>query len=99
MDKQIDLKAIFGRFAGREVPLEEKIIDIGGGGYPRLSFKHDPDPTLETLKEEAAKHGLDVRVWIPGTMGTTEVDRNRLNIYIDKDKYGAWKIQPDFHLG
>ena len=103
MDHQT-LTSIFSKFAGLEVPMEERTVEIklrsGTKEYKQLHLKNDPDPVLQELEDLADQHGLTVRAWWPGIAGTDDFRKNRLNVFIEQDKRdGKWKINPSMVLG
>ena len=100
--KKTDLRKIFGKFAGKEVDVIEKVqkMTIAGKeyeiGHNRLD---DQNPVIEAINEAARDNGLILRVWLPDTMGTMDHKANRVNIRISKDDDGKWRIRKDFRLG
>ena len=99
------LKNIFGRFAGLEVPMEEKTFELNLPKTGRQTIKdwypkNNPDPVIKEMEDLAAQHGLRLRVWFPGTVGTMDYRLDRLNVHVEQDEQdGKWKISPRMNLG
>lgn len=94
------LKSIFGKFAGKEIPVEEKEHDYKGTKYTQPMISNgDSNPTLKELNEVAKKHGMVVRVWLPNTVGTMDYRTDRLNVFINKAADGKWRITKGFGIG
>jgi hypothetical protein len=82
-----NLTAIFGKFAGQEV--KDPQCETGG-----IS-----DPVIEAMRAEATKHGFRLRVWFPGTRGTTDYRTDRVNAHIEQADDGKWRIGNRFNIG
>lgn len=97
-----DLSKKFAKFAGREVNAVEKTqnVKIGDTVYPitevRLG-KDDPAVTELVAAVKAAK--LELRLWLPGMMGTMDYRLNRLNAHVEKGTDGKYRIGSSFTLG
>ncbi|TAL32769.1 MAG: hypothetical protein EPN97_09750 [Alphaproteobacteria bacterium] len=95
---QKDISHIFGRFAGREVPLTETKtrMKVAGKPYELKEYSAAPnDPVLQELRQEADRFGLSLRIWWPGMVATMELNPDRLNVHIRKDNDGKWRISDD----
>ena len=94
----------FNQFAGREVAVTEKDMTEF---YKKLGFDFagveahldENDPVVKELSDAVAKTGLELRIWLPGTMGTMDMRPNRLNVHIAKEADGKYRIQPGMDLG
>lgn len=95
----MDVSRIFNKFAGREVPLEEKVVRVAGYTFTEYDLKNNPDPVIEEMEQTAAKNGLSLRVWWPGVGGTCDYDTTRVNAHIEKSPDGKWRVSPNFGLG
>lgn len=97
------LSDIFGKFAGREVPLTEKKHQVKLTSrtieVTQLSLTDPKDPTLAEMEKTAEKNGLSLRVWWPGVMGTMDYREDRVNAHLEKDKGGKWRVSNKFDLG
>lgn len=100
---KMNLTEIFGKFAGREVPLNEtsQDIEIGDETFKiyELSLKDPNDPTLKEISDEAEKHGLSLRVFWPGMVGTADHNMRRLNVTIEQSNDDKWVVSNNFSLG
>lgn len=95
-----DLLSIFNKYAGREVAVAEKTVHLEKLNYTFTEAHLDyNDPAIKELEADANKAGLDLRVWTPGSVGTMDVQDNRLNARVDKESDGKYRIQKDFYLG
>jgi hypothetical protein len=101
----IDLKAIFGTFAGREIPMVEEPYELE---LPNLGITHkgvlvrplDPnDSTLADMKKAAEDNGLTLRLWWPGAGGDMSKKIRHVNAYIEKDSLGKWCVSNRFDTG
>ena len=99
---QKDISHIFGRFAGREVPMTEtkERVRVGRKSYELTECRpaSPDDPVLADLKAEADRFGLSLRIWWPGMVATMELNPDRLNIHIRKDAGGKWRIGNDISI-
>lgn len=98
-----DLSAIFGKFAGREVPAVETLHEFPGRLGPiklrSVKLVDGNDPILKGMEDAAAANGLRLRVWWPDSVGTADWDPARVNVYIIKAIDGKWRVSPEFKLG
>ncbi|MEZ0224776.1 MAG: hypothetical protein ACAH83_09505 [Alphaproteobacteria bacterium] len=99
---QKDISHIFGRFAGREVPMTETKSRVRVGGKTHELTECRPTSqdasVLQELRQEANRFGLSLRIWWPGMAATMEINPNRLNVYIRKDAEGKWRIGDDISI-
>jgi hypothetical protein len=51
------------------------------------------------MQAEAVKHGLYVRLWLPGTVGTMDWQTKRVNVGVVKAADGKWRVNSDFSIG
>lgn len=97
------LSALFNKFAGREVPLTvtPQSRQIGGQtyNYDIIDLADKNDPTIAEIQKTAEDNGLRLRLWLPGAMGTMDVQPNRLNVHVDKEADGKYRVQKNFGLG
>ena len=94
-----DVSRIFNKFAGREVPMESKVVKVAGYTFTEHEPKNNPDPVLTALEKEATKNGLSLRVWWPGIAGTCDYREDRVNAHIEQGHDGKWRVSPRFDLG
>ena len=98
----MNLSAIFGKFAGREVNMVETVREIKIGGHTHKLDQAAPasdDKTIEEMRMKAENAGLILRLWWPGMMGTMDVRADRVNAYVEKAADGKWRIGNDFRIG
>ncbi len=100
----MDVSKIFNKFAGREVEMleEEKTLHLKSLGDIKLTevtLKNPNDPIVKEMSDEASKHGLSLRLWWPGTMGTMDYNTGRVNAHIEKAQDGKYRVSPNFNLG
>lgn len=93
-----DLKKTFAKYAGREVDATETVHQTKWGDFTSVHL-NQADPVLTSLFQEAAQAGLEVRLWTPGTAGTCDHVVTRLNVYVEKEPDGKYRITDNFHLG
>ncbi|MEZ0260325.1 MAG: hypothetical protein ACAH80_04905 [Alphaproteobacteria bacterium] len=100
---RVDLTKTFGKFAGREVPMNEKTEDVRIGCVIKKRTVATPvdenPPVVQEMKDEATKHGLKLRVLWPGRGWTDDYDRKRVNVHVEKAKDGKYRISNKFDLG
>lgn len=97
-----DVSAQFNKFAGKEVAVTEKPweLDIGGTKYTGVNAHIDEnDATYKDLVAEVKKTGLKLRLWMPGSAGTMDFQMNHLNVRVNKEADGKYRIQPRIDLG
>ena len=103
MNDNHEVSALFNKFAGVEIAVkeEEKEITIGKDKYPytHVEFANPSDPVLVGMNETAKKNGLSLRIWLPNSMGTMDYRLDRVNVNVQKDPDGKWRIGKTFSLG
>jgi hypothetical protein len=87
---------VLQEFVGRKVRVEavERVFKSEYSGEHKYTDYTiaDDDETMRDLKVETAKANLDVRVWLPNTMGTCDYRMGRLNVRVEKDADGEFGI-------
>lgn len=100
-----NLSAIFGRFAGQEIeftetPYKRELKSIGQTiEGVTIQPANSDDPVLKDMRKTAEAHGLSLRLWWPGLMGTMDFRGDRVNAHIEKEADGKYRIQPHFSIG
>lgn len=94
-----DVSDIFNKFAGREVPMNSRTVKVAGYTLHEIQPALNPDPVLTEMKDEAKKHGLTLRVWWDGIMGTMDYRTNRVNAHIEKEADGKYRVSNRFDIG
>ena len=95
----MNLTAIFGKFAGREIRMTEKEVDLGFAKVPTVELANPRDPLIMHMRKAADDNGLRLRLFWPGVMGTTDVRHDRVTVNIVKGSDGKWRIANDFRIG
>ena len=95
---QKTLTEIFGEFAGKEIQMENKPWEYEGETYDQWQPVEN-EPTLEAMQDAAKASGLTLRTWFPGMMGTMDYRTDRVNVHIEQDSKGAWRVGNDFSIG
>jgi len=94
MGKQIE-KTGFEKYLGTKVLVNESehVENIGGKecGCTIYDIAAE-DTSLNELTAEAKGRGLQVRTWLPNTIGTMELRDDRLNVRIEKQDSGSFEI-------
>lgn len=100
---RVDLAKVFGKFAGREVVMNERPEEYRVGRLTKTRIVASPadenPPVVQEMKDEAARNGLKLRVLWPGRGWTDDYDRKRVNAHVEKGKDGKWRIANKFDLG
>ena len=86
MNRNLDLAAIFGHFAGQ--PLKDP---------KRLTA--DIDTVAEQMRETAKQHGLTLRLKFPGMMYTQDAKPSRVNADVERDAKGGFRVKGNFRIG
>ncbi len=86
MKRNLDLSAIFGKFAGQQVKDPNRLTA-------------DIDTVAEQMRDTAKQHGLTLRLKFPGMMYTQDAKPNRVNADVEKDANGALRIKGNFRIG
>ena len=89
------LKAIFDRFAGREVEVVTNTPLPGRGASVKLNPQDEAVTELRKAVEDA---GYSLRVWLPNTIGTMDYRTNRVNVSVNPDMKGVYRIG-SFRIG
>jgi hypothetical protein len=81
----------YDRFVGQTVSVVETVQEYKGKQYKEYDVSPD-DTVIAEIKAEAALGKLSVRVWLPDTIGTMDLRNDRINVHIDKQEDGNYKI-------
>jgi hypothetical protein len=73
-----DITSLFNKFAGKEL---------------RHPNTYDIDPVQEEMAKIAKDNGLRLRVWFPGSIGTCDYDLSRVNVHVNRDPDGKYRIK------
>ena len=95
---------LFNKFAGKEIAVkEDRYILQMDNNKPApvnvVKLRNAQDPVLGAMKNIAEKHGLKLRIWWPGKIGTRDYKPNRVNAYLEKQADGKYRISNKFHIG
>ncbi len=85
-------------FLKREVDVKVSKKTIGDGEHAFEYEEHETDdPILKEMEEKAAKIGMVIRLWFPGTVGTMDYRIDRINVRVEPvgDKF----VITDIHVG
>lgn len=98
-----DITTLFNKFASKEIEMNEntQTLKIGGKDYTftEVRLANAKDPTVTEMKATAAKAGLSLRLWFPGTIGTMDYRLDRVNAHIEKEADGKYRVSSRFNLG
>ena len=94
-----DVSPIFNKFAGREVPMNTRVVKVAGYTFNEIEPALNPDPVLTEMQDEARKHGLSLRVWWDGIAGTMDYRTNRVNAHIEQEADGKYRVSNRFNIG
>jgi hypothetical protein len=87
-----DLSPLIQQFLNQKVEVTEhrRTFQLGGKPYTFTEVEYvESDRTITALKTAAGGEGLYLRVFTPGTMGTTDWRTDRLNAYVEKSPDGS----------
>ena len=94
---------VFNQFAGREIPVVESQHTSTFAGKPytfdEVTLANPNDPTLQEMQKVANDNGLQLRVWLPDSMGTDDWLPNRVNAHVEKAADGKYRVSNKFDLG
>jgi hypothetical protein len=100
---QKKLAALFNQFAGREIAVVESKhkMKIGDKEYDieNVDLANKKDATVAEIEKVAAANGLHVRLWLPTWFGTCDWDDRRVNVHVEKEADGKYRVQKHFDLG
>jgi hypothetical protein len=108
MSPPSDIKKVFNKFAGREVPMLENIAMPKKAGHaPRRYVVPRPnDPVLKEMRDEAKKLGFKLFVQWPGhekppTIRITpgKKPETRLIARLERSADGKWRVSSTFKIG
>ena len=94
-----DVSKIFNKFAGREVPMNSKVVKVAGYTFNEIEPALNPDPVITDMENTAKKHGLTLRVWWDGVAGTMDFRTDRVNAHIEQEANGKYRVSNRFNLG
>lgn len=101
---QRDVSHIFNKFAGREVDMTErtetiKFKHLGEQTFTVIEPANKDEPLFKEMQDEAKKHGLSLRIFWPGLMGTMDYHTDRVNANVEKGTDGKWRVGKSFGIG
>jgi hypothetical protein len=86
-----DLTKLFNKFAGKEISVQEIEADF---------FDVDPnDKTVQAMENLAKANGLTLRVIFPGSRVTKDMRMDRVNVHVEKEVDGKYRIGNRFKIG
>jgi hypothetical protein len=98
-----DLTRLFNKFAGREVLMTETTQTRKVAGqdvtYTTVSPTNPKDPVIEEMNQLAKNNGLKLRVWFPNTFGTMDARSDRMNVRVEKEADGKYRVSKKFYIG
>jgi hypothetical protein len=77
----------FEKYIGKTVKVIEsdEVVSLETRTFTVKGFKISPEETIiDEIKEIAKSEDLVCRIWLPNTIGTMDVRRDRLNVKIKK---------------
>ena len=102
-----DIRRVFNKFAGREVPMFENIAMPKKAGHPpkRYMVPRANDPVLKEMRTEAKKLGYKLFVQWPGHEKPPKITisgkppEERLIARLERGADGKWRVSPSFRTG
>lgn len=89
------LPEIFSKFAGVEIPTKAVPIQVGFNQH--VYVVQQPTEAgieiLENISLIANKNNINLRLWLPNSMGTMDIQHDRLNIKVKAESTSKWRIQ------
>ena len=83
-----DMSKLFNKFAGCEVPLNEKEevlkTNIGNLRHIKVTLTDPSDPTVREMEKLAQDNGLELRLIYPGSGATDDRRLDRVNASLEK---------------
>jgi hypothetical protein len=103
-----DSKMNTANYIGKPVLVDKSVIDISlqdsGDSSPFFSGEictyelSKEDELIAKITSEAETNGLGVRLWLPDTVSSADIDNNRLNVYVTEQDDGSFQVTK-MHLG
>jgi len=88
---KFNLDTDFNRFAGKEVDVIETVKNTKHGRVSNSSVV-EPSPVVDELRAALHEAGFSLRLWLPGLAGTSDHRSDRVNVYVNKDADGKYRI-------
>ncbi len=92
----------FNKFAGKEVQVTQVVHKRIRRGVEETMTETmlDPnDPVIAEMNHVAEVHGMILRTSLPGQMGTDDARWDRVNVDIEKDNDGKYRVRKNFNIG
>lgn len=88
---------MFQRFVGRKVDVDVKTLEFKSNrGGPPVKYNSyqvlDDDETMRDVRELVETCNMKLRVWMPNTVGTMDIDGERVNVHIDAGEDGSYSV-------
>jgi hypothetical protein len=97
-----DLTVLFNKFAGKEIPMTEKMQSYGPGirgVFKVVELADHNNPIIKAMGQLAQANGLSLRLLWPGVVGTMDFNPNRITANIEKEADGKYRVSGDFKIG
>jgi hypothetical protein len=95
--RKFNLGADFNRFAGKEVDVIETVQNTKYGRVISMRVV-EPSPIVDELRAALDEAGFSLRLWLPGFEGTSDHRTDRVNVSVNKDADGKYRID-HFDIG
>lgn len=93
--RKMALPEIFAKYAGVQIPHEDYEHVSRHSKFTLQRPTAEGEKLLSEIYKVAADNNVNLRLWTPGAMGTTDVVHNRLNIKTDAN----WVIKNECYFG
>ena len=89
----------FKQFLGKKVLVNKSSYEYNGKTYYAISLDVN-DSTINEIRTyaQSLNRGIIVREWLPGAIGTCDLNLNRLNVNITKKQDDSYQIN-GFNFG
>jgi hypothetical protein len=88
---KFNLDTDFNRFAGKEVDVIETVENTKHGRVSSMRVV-EHSPVVDELRAALEEAGFSLRLWLPGLAGTSDHRTYRVNVHVNKDADGKYRI-------
>lgn len=83
------MESLYPEFIGKKIAVVTEKREYKGTSYEHIRLAEN-DSVIAEIKSKIGS--MRLRVWLPGTMGTTDARRDRINVYVEEKEDKSYEV-------